>query len=448
MEIRLIIFEKLNLRDLLVISKTNSENRAIVDYIFRNSPTFRLSTWIFEITHNSFDIAPAYHYRLGYSTEFGLTLYFIRTFGHLMTKWKIFYSSYYARVTPKQCKFFNRYISEYAANFVEEIKLSLEYESMSCSVNDLAGPFRNVKKVTFAPVIHRYTEIIDYSNNSIYNRISTLFPAMMSLEFNNFDFHQSLNHFPNLIRFTVNDDKRLLDPEIIKPAMELLKRMFQLNPQLQHVSISRYCTWDGMVMLANNLPNLKSLEVFDIDSYSFALRENDPANYSGYNGEIIRFENLTKFEFRQFRSTHNFLQRIPLKFGKLEHFLFSSKFAFNGPESIENWIQILLDNRNLKTIVVGNELNYQQLERIADGLPNLKEFTQLYMKYSTSGDLPIDNVVRFMERALQLKRVTLSGLNYIEQERCEAVVNRLRNQWTIESYDSSMCIFVRQCFFV
>lgn len=292
--------------------------------------------------------------------------------------------------------------------------------------------FPKAEIVKFIGLTHR-----DGIDTYDYNRIPTMFPAIRSLNIHNVNLTKSLNHIPHMESLAIqsvtwNSD---LFPYLYNSTLKDLEQTLKNNPQIRHIEIDNLCTWYTIEMIAKILPMLETLEVTDINYYSNFYIEDSGSFNNGYAGETIRFKNMKKFKFINsrvidHRTPREFLEQNPLKFGNLE------EIQFDGEIGIKNWIQIALENPNLKSFDTSVQLNDEQLQEIAGGLPNLEQFKMQFRIF----DEHIDDVIQFMQKAKHLKKATFV---LIHKKNCESITKHMANEWKIEKNDGISCFFVR-----
>lgn len=315
-------------------------------------------------------------YVLSIDSDFHEILHFLCNFGYFIIEFELHHFKF---GDVKRLEILTNYIEKYVASYVSEVHLMLGHGSLN-----LIGPYPNAERLG--------------------------------------------------IRYESDGD--LTYPEEYNNAIELFQKTFELNPQIRHLTIETHCTWNALKMSTNYLPNLESLQAHDVHYYSnFFVEESNEFFNNGYNGEPIEFKNVKKFDFLEFRSIDyiptEFLEQNPLAFGNLD------EINFFGRHGIENWVQMMLKNPNLRSVKIPNaEFNDDQLLRMADGLLKLEE---LYMTYSTLDLQNIDGVVQFMKKASQLN---IASFYRVKSQRCKAIAEQLIF-WKIHVNDGFLCEFVR-----
>lgn len=137
---------------------------------------------------------------------------------------------------------------------------------------------------------------------------------------------------------------------------EMLIQTLELNHQIQHLGIAA-CDWAIVKILNKILPNIESLRITEL---IFKNGENLP--------EPLRFSNVKRLVcFGSSSQNYDEYDRIPLAFGNLD------LITFSRSDLTPQWINIMLENKNLRKIFTWNGLNDTQLLQIAEGLPNLEE---------------------------------------------------------------------------
>lgn len=100
-------------------------------------------------------------------------------------------------------------------------------------------------------------------------------------------------------------------------------------------------------------------------------------------------------------------------------------------------------------ITIQNTLRRDHLERIADGLPNLEEFTMEYNDGDVIDLTAAQEIVDFLQGAKQLKIATF--ISYKDVGECNKTAEQLKNEWettdtteNILSFFRGVCRFVRK----
>lgn len=375
------IFSHLDLSNLIKIAKTHPR--------FRDISNIKIGKTIsqFEIWTNGYEVGRSPMHSI-------VILDLIKYYGNHIKKLKV----NYVGDNQTEDKTFNRYITRYVGPWLKEINIeTFSYHSYDPLIG--LGSFPT-------------TECVSITENPRYKTLSNLnlakmFPAVHVLDIKEMarDSGKWIQHFPHLehltfpIWLTRNSSNHRMVAQIL-----------QLNPQIRHLGVPA-CDWKLIILLNKIRPDIESLTLSEMVFH---------------NGESIfkplRFRNLRKFVC--FGSDPHENNPIPLAFGNLEEITFSGIHA-------QHWIDIMLKNKNLKKIFARNSLNDAQLQKIANSLPNLEEFTMVKSSLTNMhAYLASDNgIVQFMKNAIKLKMFTLKSRLQNNFEGNYSFINQISNEW-------------------
>lgn len=139
--------------------------------------------------------------------------------------------------------------------------------------------------------------------------------------------------------------------------------------------------------------------------------------------ETLCFNNLKMFECRILDPYGGDIEQIPLAFGHLESITLSEIYFTS------HWINIMLENKNLKKIKAFNALNDTHLQQISNGLPNLEYLLIL----NENGYASISGIVQFMKNAKKLKNIDFVWFDRNVDE-FDAFAKQISNEWTYKKY--------------
>lgn len=167
-------------------------------------------------------------------------------------------------------------------------------------------------------------------------------------------------------------------------------------------------------------PDLESLEILELIVHSKDDRL-----------RVLHFPSMKVFKYLCWTRVIPIcmMRPIPLEFGNLE------EIAFHREESMNHWIEIILQNPNLKKISTYDYLNINQLERIENGLLNIKEIDFKFFMVT------VNEIVTFLLRKPnKLKRVSFVHWRSF----CDKMCTALASEWEkVENIDKK-CILVRR----
>ena len=355
-ELQLDIFEQLRFLDLISVSKALPEHRSLLEIVFRNI----LKNHAFAVVFIEGDKVRIYfaYTEIDIISEriatqyFEDILYFLQYFGHCIAKLKI--DDYSNNATPQDVSLYERLdkqIREYVAKSVIEIEFhqmihSTEFE-MNRRLKDYIVPFPNCLIAKF----HHGT--IDAAT------LRQMFPVVNRLDLETATVTNYLPNFPHLKRLTVPKywGAYLFD-------VSSFEQTLRANPQINHLSIPQYrYQWSLLQTLNRIQPDIESLEISPL---SLSAREIIAA-------EPLRFANTTVLKCKA-----QDMDEFPLEFGNLEEIEFGNPDLFGPHDRAVNWTNILIQNKKLRKVTAINGLQRDQLERIANELPNLEEFTMKF----------------------------------------------------------------------
>lgn len=338
--------------DLLKLSKTYPENRGAVEIVFRQ--------WFSneQFVINSPNLSP--------NGTFNETLDVVQYFGHFITRLKIDYRL----LDTNQSQELNMYLNDYCAESLVDIEL------VHCDddkIVHLRGPFKKVE----------YGRFLFGNLRTNASRFDEIFPSIRHLDLSEMYythagcFEYNFSHLENLtLEFWYG---------FYPHTMSSLEKRLQLNPQLKHVTINR-CTWDMLEMLGTHIPKLETLILEQFYDESI------------YQGKDIHFESMKVLKFKPRSKFRKEIGRIPIVFGNLEEIEFHN--------SASEWIEIMQWNKQLRIVTTG-PLRDMQFFQLLDAVPNLEEFCTGYNELA-----PIDNILRFMRKATNLKKLTFTSLHF------------------------------------
>lgn len=392
-ELLLDIFSLLNLTEMIPVARTHPYMRIIIDNYLIKELIFNSTLEM--IGKNEMMVGECSFRNVGFETILNVLKYF----GQHITKLKIHFSRF---TTQDQHKSLSEHISKYCAASLKEIYFHLCYTPYYI-LEGLEGPFPNVESVLFDDATFR-----------IRTNFSAIFPAIRSLDVGSVTLpaEDLQEHFPNL--------KQLKIPKYnLNHASQYdsLERTLRLNPQLKHLSIVD-CQYNILRMVNDIRPDLESLDIGVL-----YLSENDNMTIP------LRFSNMKKLNIFFLKGLPDEdIQRIPLEFGNLAEI----EILHNA----DYWINVLMNNTNLKKMITKAPLNEEHLDRIADGLTKLEEFSMnCYQDNEAHG-----RAVQFMRKAKQLKKISLI---HLDDDVCQEITENLYCEWKRTEITQNACSFAR-----
>lgn len=406
-EIILDICDELGLKDLLAFAKTNSLVRNAVDISMKQklaNKNFRIYNAIQNISNIRYEDSQNGSDRIP-PLSFGSVLYLFRTFGHHIQRLTV----YSFGDSVEQKKLFKNYIGKYVALNLKEVEFHFEKE---------VHPFVDFKEhFPRAKVLRLYGGVAIYDLD-----LREITPAISKLTIEEMNIiSEELNvYFPNVKHFT--------PPQVwgrYETCAKIINQTLRRNPQIIHLTMIE-SIWNTMQILNNLRPDLQKLE---IKSFDYSSR-------SDHVSFPFRFRNMTVFkcffERPYYEGEMHRYRRVPFEFGNLE------EIEINRDDLIDDWIEILLQNRNLKKIACHFVFSDDQLQRLDNEIPDLRELKFIFNARETYNT---DGIVQFLLRkTIKLQRVSFSNENSICRDLCVALLN---SDWENVENSSEICSFVK-----
>lgn len=323
--------------------------------------------------------------------EFEAMLSSLQTFGHLITKLKLNYNYF----TDEQRETVNQYVNDYITNSLVEIELRSFKES------DLLR----------LAVLLKHVEIVHLSegNVSSHMNLSEIFTAVRTL-----DLTFAYRVPPSFFEYNFPHLEKIYWEHFIKTDSDTFERRLRLNPQLKYVNMWN-CEWEGLRLMSELLPSLENIELLRIKA--------DPP----FQGDDIHLEHLKVFSLSDYISFTD-LPRTPIIFGNLEEITCYARSS--------QCLDMFMQNKNMRKIQ-SIEFDANEMQRMAEELPNLEEFTG---HHGINDESTSDKVVNFIETSRSLRRAAFRnsfGNN-------DAVVARLPNwSYTVEKNPFNYVVFIR-----
>lgn len=385
-ELLLDTYKYFDINTLANVAKTHSYNRRAAEVVFND----KFANKLFEINGK---VLKRKECQIGfnYTFEFNAMLNALEMFGHLMTTLRLQYDYF----TAEQSECINKHVSKYTKDSLISIEIKSPFDEY---LKGLTGPFGSAK------IVHLQNGQIK-SNNFAFNQI---FPAVRFFDLSTMTSISTEcieHHFLHLEEMHI---EYMLSTN--SPALE---RRLRLNAQLKALTIFEV-NWMSLRMISETVPRLERLNLLGFN------------DVSSFQGNDIRFEHMKVWNMKKVCFFPAHIERIPIVFGNLE------EITFDRP--VNKWFNIVMQNKNVKRIISG-ELNDEQLQQMAEDLPNLEAISTSYV--AINGDA-VDKIVRFLETSGMLQRATFSNMNV---NVCSEIVAKLPN-WTAVA-ERKHFIFVR-----
>lgn len=144
--------------------------------------------------------------------------------------------------------------------------------------------------------------------------------------------------------------------------------------------------------------------------------------------EDIHFTNLKAFTIQTPITTSVGKKKIPIVFGNLE------EFGCGPPIGL--WFDALLQNRQIKKLTT-TSLTDLQFTRVTDQCPNLEEFSMNYNLYGMNSNDFMAIMQRFVEKANQLKKLTIRKMSFDEYD---TLIDQLKLKWNVTIGDKEFIL--------
>lgn len=399
-ELLLDIFERLDMLELISVGRIHPHIEAVASHIIerlisdRTLKIYIRRNQLYKFEGISYSILGTDH--INQPVELQTMLDLFKYYGHYITK----LSAQFGEKRDYDEALIS-YINKYAAKTLKEI----DFQRLEMFCHLLKEPFSVAEKVQLKH-INAATSTLN---------LSEMFPSVRYLDVRAMGLIRSLNslqHYPHLEHLTIP-----IEWGDFEASISAFSKLIELNPQLKHLSIPR-CQWNMLELLNETRPELESLELSEFILYDHRLRKFP-----------LLFSDIKKLKCQTIDQREINVETILMKFGSLE------EIEVDG--GLDFWMKVIMENRNLKKVIVRNELSRENLQRIAHGLPNLEEFT---MTYGATVGHRIEGIADFLQQATQVKKATFVGLS---PNQCDEAAQNLTNEWKNVENELDYCCFVR-----
>lgn len=394
------VYDHLDFDDLVNVAAVNVQNHDLITH-HHMIAKYRIHEKTIRITNSPEEDEPTEDSNILTIHNYKTVLQFFQLFGHLVTKLEFlhFYS------IPEAIPTINRHIAEYCSKSLVEMRLN---GAGLYLVSETERQFENLTRLTF-------TETNIYTDNLQLHRI---YPRMEYFEIHVVrlmrmaSLQSIVQPYPNLKHLSYSD--RDIDGDD-----SFLSELFQLNPQLEALTLRKFVTLNVLRSASENLSKLKFLLV--LNNFHNAAASNS-----------IHFESVTNFTFIDRDSLNNF-EQFPITFDRLEEFAVISEISI---DSIERFVR---ENDGLKVLSIpwmdlGD--NYSSLLDIVGGLSQLVE-----IKLEWSEKIGENDTLRLINENEQLKTVTFCVNT---RDHCDLLQNIVPRSWEMnEEKTAKECTFMR-----
>lgn len=353
-ELLLTIFERFNLAHLNGLAKIHPYTQHVASRVFK----VKFAAEEYSINKDGLFLRRNQETRMIEIGDKDVMYLALKMFGHLISNLTI---DYYL-LDEWESGIINGRISKYLGNSLTELTIT-NYLKRGAHLKYMLGPFKKVETVYFQSC----------SLGRHQGNLSRIFPALQKLHFTNVDmvFQSAIgHHFPHLCEFKESSSIRY----------DRIDNLIKLNPQLLTLIVDKM-NWNCLKVISDTYQNLEHFELQELLGNEFKDDE-------------LHFNHMKTFKLVKMNG-FPYEMELPFVFG-------------NDIVDIFDWttdknrIEYILRSKSVKTLNIGS-LGKKDLQRIAEELPNLEEFTVFYVDSNDA----VNTVVSFIETAKQLKKITI-----------------------------------------
>lgn len=395
---QLLIFECLELPDLISLTETNKNLFPLVEYVLRRRFA-KKSITITGLYPNGERIRTEFYVR---ETEANIRIQHIviaskvlKYFGYLIQNLRIEHCFLPKDELISLYKLVNLHCSE----TLTQIHLNNELDDVFA---EFSTPFKRVENVSLSGEFQRL-----YNSQFSFNE---LFPAMRRLYLGNsniFDMNWVDQKLPNIEHVAVNiwNWMNYSIPGCFNET--IVGRLFKANPQIRSLDLD-YVSPNLLKLVSDELQNLETLK---LAHYDMSLDD---------GRKSVHFEHLKSFTMEL--GTHSMPQRIT--FGNLEVFKTDAT-----PEDCYRWVEFIEIDKNVKKLQVNAFLTNDEILRLATVTSNLEEILMM-----CEIDIENESVVKLIKNFKQLKKL---DLQMRDTNSTDAIMNILRHTFEADWFISN-----------
>lgn len=406
-DVQYLIFEHLDLTDLISMAQTNEDFSALATDVFRRKFSKKLIT-----IYNPNYLFPHVDFQHMGDTvliqHFDTILMVLKQFGHTIQKLSVEYTN--TNLKTIEIAKISEFINLYCSDTLIEFKVFSFHREI---FEKMSKPFTNVEVVS---IRGEFKSTLDSGNL----RIEELFPAMRDLSLlvvlvqNAYCIHRN---FPNLERLDVHIWEHKNKRRFTFDDIEVLLKM---NRQIRSLSLS-YCTRPFLKTVNQILPNLERLE---IENY-----HNEP--YIVDDGLLIEFKNVKNF------TNYIGAESVPtnISFSNLLEF-----YTYAYPRTCDKWIDLVKKSTTLKRIKVWNALvKNEQLEELSKINLSLDE---IYIEINEG--VTDETIINFIKANWKTKKIILSRREIPDSFKSVAkfIQENFESKWRITETKSNILLKV------
>lgn len=386
---KLLIFEELDVENLLKMARLNSHLKSLAIYVFQRKFASKKVIIGSDALFEGIIVG-----RSHISIDYSFSLKFLATFGHLIKSFEILNS----QIPPEHLVSFGMLVNEHCSDTLVEFTM----EGEMYVLDGMKKPFESIVNVTFES-----NENISH-NCSV--KLNELFPKVQRLNLNlylgqrkNFDCHFPHLHDVHIGYATCRDD-----------YVQFLTK----NPQIRKLS-SSYIHLEFLQDIKTLLPQLKSL---GFEMKHFQLTE----------GPKVQFENVKEVLIHAKSEDSTAVEKLSetMEFENLERLSFSftdKQFGADVVNKIDDkWIDFIGNHKKLKKLnIIRGCIDEAAILKLSSMLNRLIE-TQIICE-----EISMRTVSKFIENNTDLIRITLIIVNDGTNSRFEEFNKEFSDEWKI-----------------
>lgn len=389
-DIQQLIFEHLDLLQLLNVAKSDEELLSSANWIFRRLYG-KMDVEIVALDFpNALPITIDQINHLITIRDFDLAMNVLTIFGLSISKLKIEYVTF----DLDKMKQMNEVIGKYCSNSLIVLDLN---RCNGFELIEMAVPMPKLRVLSFKK---------GYIAGNALN-INRIFPNMTDLIIDESQLYDELGTYNKLENLTLNLAQH-------EPSTSGIKEILRQNPQLKSLEI-KHCPLEILRTIKKHSPNLENLVLIDPLHRQHCIF-----------ADKIHFGTVKSFKFREIVLT---ALKIPFTFDPEN--LRTLDVSANG-DLHDIWLDFILQNKELKNLRLIIDIKEDQLRRIGTELQNLIEITITVNKY-----IEIGNLIKFIEDNNSLEKITLP---WFDRDNITELNEKFEQDWNTSFNDGGYCL--------
>lgn len=389
-----LIFDKLELSDLINIVQINSEFQDLATNVFRRKySNYEIDILATKCDHyeGAYDIIDSKRYIKVRDVQIPSNI--MKYFGNYIQKLAIRNFKYRNYTSGSDWAMVNRVVNEYGSELITQLSLG---EISRNLWPHFTKPFSKVEKLD-----------ITIEDDTDGMKLTELCPNLRELHISvtkdaNYDFIDC--ELPHLVH---------LDIRYRGDVTEQMVSMIRKNPQIRRVVVDRYTTPSFYKVIAENLANLEHLTLTFIDDYSDPLHFKSVKHCVLHATSLMTLTNLTLSQ----------LESLETSFWRGER---------------EKFTEFFRRHRNLKRLNLSVHNTQLQLDVVTADLVNLVE-----MNVETNSEINVVHVIKFIEIHPMLLKFKFNT-NKIGKTDLEELRRRFELDWHIENIGDGSFLFEKK----